>query len=288
MALFVVGADKAGKTLRELRDQYDLPYRPDVMAELVGVDQNTPLTEGQTIRMRDDPGSGEYQSLKKLFTQTTPEQLAQQAQQKAQEQAQKIANEVIESQKKVIEEEKAYAEELFGGKNAFNFDEYNAQESAKQEYSPYYTEMLDDYLTNIGVARDTLESDQKLLGALRSTQSGTMGTENRDYARAVSNAEEGFVGQGMFFSGIKKRALGAAEAEREYGLGNKAIEMQQKNRDVFGTGRQFETAVAQNVETRRGEALKEYYQPKIMAFKRKYPTNTSTLGGYVPEEYLSY
>jgi hypothetical protein len=198
------------------------------------------------------------------------------------------AQAVIDAGKAEIDAERKLAEELFGTNNPFVFDEYLAKESASQEYLPYYTELLEDYLGKVGVSRDTVQDEKKLLNALRTTSTGTAGAENRSYDRAVAEAERGFAGSGMFFSGIKSTKLGQAEAEKEYSVGDTAGEVSRTNRDLFGPGRQYQTAVAGGVEQRRGEQLKEFYAPKVQTYKRRFPTGSDMLSGYLPEEYLRY
>lgn len=199
-----------------------------------------------------------------------------------------FAQSIIDAQQAEIDAEKKMAEDLFGPQNPFVFDEYLAKESAKQEYMPYYSELLDDYVGKIGISKDTVQDESKLLNALRTTSQGTAGEENRAYDRAVAEAERGFAGQGMFFSGIKQRTLGAAEAEKEYSVAKTAGEVTRQNRDIFGPGRQYEAAVAGGVEQRRGEQLKEYYTPRVQTYLRRFPTGGDALAGYVPESFLRY
>ena len=168
--------------------------------------------------------------------------------------------------------------------NPFAFDEELAKKSATQEYEPYYSELLDDYLADVGVKRETLEDEQRLLQALRTTPTGVAGETTRSYERAVAQAEEGFAGRGMFFSGIKKRALGGAEVEREAGIRETATETLRQQRDVE---RQQQEAVAGGVETRREEQLKGYWIPRMQEYQREFPTG-SRLSGYLPEDYLMY
>lgn len=90
MANFVVPKQYAGKTLTQIRNELNAPFRPDVIGN-----ENAPLTEGQKISYAEDPGSGEYQFLSKYFTpestyiqqQNTAQNEAFAAKQKADEQA---------------------------------------------------------------------------------------------------------------------------------------------------------------------------------------------------------
>jgi hypothetical protein len=199
-----------------------------------------------------------------------------------------IAEEIVKAIEPDLKEEKKLAEQLFGADNPFVFDEYSAKQLAQQQYEPYYSEMLKDYLDVVGVKRESLAGDQQLLQALKTTPQGTAGETTRAYERAVAEAEKGFAGRGMFFSGTKKRTLGAGEVEREQGLQQTALETQIKNRDIFGTGRAYETAVEGGIEQRRIESEKEFYMPRVMEYARRFPSESNLLAGYVPSEYLRY
>ncbi len=66
--VFTVGQNIAGKTLSQLRDEAGLAFRPDVLAGMIGTNEKTPLTAGQTFKVNiGDTGSGEVQALPKLF-----------------------------------------------------------------------------------------------------------------------------------------------------------------------------------------------------------------------------
>lgn len=194
-----------------------------------------------------------------------------------------MVNDLLASQEEAIKRETNYLTS-YAKNSPFAFDEVLAKQSAQAEYSPYYTELLDDYIKNIGVNRDTLQSESKLLDALRTTSQGTAGENTRAYTRAVARAEEGFAGQGMFFSGIKKRTLGEGEVEREYGIGQTATETLNKQRDV---GREQTAAIEGGVLQRQSEAIKQYNLGMQQNYMRQFPTgNMSNLQGYLMPDYL--
>ena len=175
--------------------------------------------------------------------------------------------------------------EQYTKEHPFSFDEELAKQSSTAEYEPYYSELLEDYLTDVGVKKDTIQDEQKLLSALRTTPEGTAGEYNRAYSRAVAQAEEGFAGSGMFFSGIKKRKLGEAEVEKEYDVRGMATGVQRKERDV---GREQKTAIEGGVLQRQQEAMSQYYTPFVQSYQRQFPTGARDLTGYMPPEYLMY
>lgn len=214
--------------------------------------------------------------------------------------AKDYANDLVKTQQAQIDKEKSFIGDYLT-KNPFAFDELLAKQSATAEYSPYYTELLNDYLQDIDTKRATIEDDKRLSAYLseRSTEK-----TSREYEMAVASAEEGFAGSGMFFSGIKDRTGGLLNIEKTgeladiatqeeyrqtgYGreLGTLQTAEERQRRDV---GREQETSIAGGIETRRGEALKQYYTPLTQAYYRQFPTSTSSsLKGYLPEDYLRY
>ncbi len=195
-----------------------------------------------------------------------------------------FAHELLKTQEEQIKRETEYLEQ-YTVDNPFVFDEELAKQSAKAQYEPYYAELLEDYLQDVGVKRETIQDEGKLLKALRTTPEGMAGEATRAYERAVSQAEEGFAGQGMFFSGIKKRVLGQAEVERGYGVQERARGVQQRARDV---GREEKEAVEGGILTRRGEAQRQYYYPFVSSYKRQFPTGTQGVESYLPEGYMRY
>lgn len=210
-----------------------------------------------------------------------------------------IVNDILASQQEAIEKESKWLEQ-YTVEHPFAFDEELAKKSATAEYQPYYTELLEDYLAGVDIATQTIESERKYLGEMEKVQTGQLA---RSYERAVTQASEGFAGSGMFFSGIKKRALGGAEveygAEREelatgYGIRGKRLGLREEELGLEERierkrlGREKEEAIETGVLTRRGEAMRGYYVPFTQAYKRQYPTGTLGVEGYLPESYLMY
>lgn len=212
--------------------------------------------------------------------------------------SQDIVNEILNASKSEIDAEVKWLKD-YQADNPFIFDEQLAKQSSTQEYEPYYSELLDDYLSDVGVKRTSVEDDAKLsqyLNKLETTQT------SREYNQAIANAEEGYAGSGMFFSGIKKRAtnilgiqkeeemgrLGTvgAHEQKDYGaaLSSLDTEAMRKQRDI---GREKETAIAGGIENRRGETQKAYWTPLTQSYYRRFPTSGNVLAGYAPQDYLS-
>ena len=108
----------------------------------------------------------------------------------------------------------------------------------------------------------------------------------------------------MFFSGIKDRTGGLLNiektgeladiatkedyAQRGYGrqLGVLDTAEERQRRDIQ---REQDTAIAGGIETRRGEAYKQYYTPLTQSYYRQFPTSSGgVMKGYMPESYLMY
>lgn len=214
--------------------------------------------------------------------------------------AEQIANDIIESQRKQVEEETKFLEQ-YTKDNPFVFDEELARLSATAEYEPYYSELLDDYIKNLDMNRATVQDEQKLLATMNKLDTAQA---SREYTRAVTQAGEGFAGQGMFFSGIKKRAEGETAVEykageegrsaqyqtKEAGLGRQLegynLSEEQKRRDV---GREQQAAIESGILQRKSEATTQYETPLIQAYYRKFPSGSgASLQGYTVPDYLRY
>lgn len=197
--------------------------------------------------------------------------------------AQQIVDDIIRAQEEQIKRESAFLEG-YTKDNPFVFDEALAKESAKAEYSPYYTELMDEYLYDVGVNRDSLQSEEKLLTALTTTPKGTAGQAERQYQRAVETAKQGYAEKGTFFSGTSKRALGQAEVERASTVDRAATDIFRKEKDV---SREQDIAIEGGILQRQQEAQKQYYTPLEQSYFRQFPTGSgSTLSGYIPSDYL--
>jgi hypothetical protein len=215
--------------------------------------------------------------------------------------AEKTANDILSASKKAIEEQTSYLSK-YVKKNPFAFDEALAESSAKAEYEPYYTELLQDYVKGIDLSKETVQTERKLQQELQSYETGK---RSREYTQAVAQAEEGFAGSGLFFSGIKNRALGTQEVEKQAGdkylqagysakeagfqntENSLALQGENKQRDL---ARQQEEAVQAGILTRQNEQSKSYYNTLIQDYSRKFAGNTSSsaLSGYVPQDFLRY
>lgn len=214
--------------------------------------------------------------------------------------AQEYAQAIVDTQNKQIQKEVSFIKDYLA-KNPFAFDELLAKQSATAEYEPYYTELLNDYIEDIDVKRATVEDDKRLSEYLSERSAEKT---SREYEQAIASAEEGFAGSGMFFSGIKDRTGGLLGIEKtgeladittkqDYSqrgydrqLGSLQTSEERQRRDI---AREQDTAIAGGIETRRGEAMKQYYTPLTQSYYRQFPTSSGgTMKGYMPESYLMY
>lgn len=289
MAIFVIPSNWTGKTLKQIGDEIARAggYIPrlDLIAEKAGTDINTPLKPNQTFEW-NDPGAGEQIWLKQHTKETSVAEIE--------------AQRIMDANQKLIDEEKKFLEK-YKQDNPFVFDETLARESARAEYEPYYSELLQDYLTGVETRRATIQDEQKLAQDLYKLDTTS---RSRAYERAVGQAEEGFAGQGMFFSGIKERTTGQQEVEykddsqraslgyetgqRGFGreLGTIDVEESMKRRDI---GREQETQIESGILQRQSEAIKGYNIPLEQSYYRRFPSSGSgVLKGYTVPDYLQY
>jgi hypothetical protein len=215
-------------------------------------------------------------------------------------------DEIFAANQKQIELETGWVEDYLAD-NPYAFDEALARTASTEQFTPYYTEILNDYVTDIDTQRQSVQDDKRLNSILNDYN---VAQTSRSYARAEEQAKQGYADTGMYFSGKRERDVGELGIERgeEMGrLGSQYTHDQsafnrdlgtldtsefRKRRDIMGdstTGRLGElgTAIEGGIQTRRGEALKGYWSPLVSTYKRTFPTSGgNALEGYVPEEYL--
>lgn len=212
--------------------------------------------------------------------------------------AESFAESLLKAQEETIKRETQFLEQ-YTAKNPFIFDEELAKKSATQEYAPYYSELLSDYISDLDLKRETTRGEADLLTTLQKLDKSG---RTRAYEQAVSKAQEGFAGQGMFFSGIRQRAEGLEEVgykeglkgsearygEAQAGLGRTLegydISQQRQERDI---GREQKYAIEGGILQRKKEATAQYYTPLEQAYYRQFPSASGgALRGYTVPEYF--
>ena len=213
------------------------------------------------------------------------------------------AEDILSSQMNKIKEQVSYLKDLVGD-NPFAFDESLARNMATEKFKPYYSELLKDYVdplqTKIGRSQE--DETTALTELTRQTGVGST-TIKRQVDAAVDASREGLAGANLLQSGIGMRGVAGQEIEgadrlkdftdnqtyKENTLKTAASRdrvdtqklIEQKERDVFGKGRAYDTAVTQDVESQRGTSNKQYYNKTLMAYSDRFGAPTQEATGYL-------
>jgi len=168
----------------------------------------------------------------------------------------------------------------------FSFDEELARAAVESEVSPYYEELLGDYLSNVETRKTRAEEDERSQLGLLGEQDRLFREDlNRDYNIAIEKTRQGFAGRNLYFSGKETQAeqrVGTEKTAREdrqqvsqdyrtneLQTGGErfrtdiATEESQRRRDI---GREQDFQIERGVLGRRGEQLEEYTTGAIPAY----------------------
>lgn len=184
--------------------------------------------------------------------------------------------------------------------NPFVFDEQAAKVSATAEYAPYYQTLLNDYLQGVDLKKQNIQDERQLLTDLNKldTQQAT-----QNYQVATQKAEEGYAGQGMFFSGLRERATGLLGAEQNLNTQRQGLQfggqmnnlgLQEKGINLESGiqqrqyGEQQQEAIQSGILQRQKEAQLPYYYTMQSAYQRRFPTGELSIDAYLPPSYLRY
>jgi len=126
----------------------------------------------------------------------------------------------------------------FDTNNPFSFDEALAKASAEERFNPYYEAELKDFTQGIDRQKQSAEGSMKLLTDLNRIQ---VGQDKRNLDEAVSAAEEGYAGAGLYNSGAKERAVGGAVVQGQDTANTRSL---QYNEGIAGGKRQLEDVIA--------------------------------------------
>ena len=180
--------------------------------------------------------------------------------------------------------------------NPFYFDEATAEQASTAEYSPYYDKILSDYMTNINGEIDKAQGDLgRFLSELdRQTQVYT--TQNKaQLASDLENTRQGYVGNGLGFSGFENKALtdttttsnnalndytGSQDAKATQQKADTAYNVNQYNtqgtQEQFNVGNDKAAAIAGGVQQRESEALNQYLYGAQTYYQNDLNPNTGT------------
>lgn len=162
--------------------------------------------------------------------------------------------------------------------NPFWFDEKAAEELATAEYSPYYKELVDDYMSDVNTQTERLQGDNtKILSELNSQRDYFIQDQGVKLDRAIRGVKEGYASTGLYFSGENQRTQKETQADYQSGINdymsqhkykvagqqeetNRGLQdlTTQANRYQRDIGREKETAITGQVQTLKDEALDEY------------------------------
>jgi hypothetical protein len=188
--------------------------------------------------------------------------------------------------------------------NPFAFDEAQAKQLADAKFRPYYEQELADFVEPLKekISRTTEDRDRMLGELVRRRELGTT-QKTRDIEAGLNKAREGFAGRGLLGSGSADREANVQEIKGNENLqdfitqgkfteqttqdqANRDIadfntDINKKNRDIFGSGRAYDTAVTGEVEKQRGTNIGQNAIRAEDAFTQRFGT------GYVNNQRVS-
>ena len=128
--------------------------------------------------------------------------------------------------------------------NPFAFDEVLAKASSEERLGPYYQAELTDYVTGVERQKQAIGGERTLLTELNRT---TAGAEKRNLDEAIKQSEEGFAGQGLYFSGANERSTGMKQIAGQERAQTRELQLGEQ---MAGLGRQ-ESALQTGEATQR-------------------------------------
>lgn len=213
------------------------------------------------------------------------------------------AQELIAEETKKLQEQITFLKDFLAS-NPTGYDEVLARQMAEQKYKPYYEEILNDFVAPMQekISRSVTDENQAITELTRQTQSGER-EQRLDLLTAIDKAKEGFAGAGLFGSGTAKRSVNQANIYGENKIGdylsNQAFKqttlqqtgqrertdyqtaIDQRNRDIFGQGRAFDTAVAGDVQEQETLAQKQLGLKALDAVSSRFGQPLIDIPGYL-------
>jgi hypothetical protein len=213
------------------------------------------------------------------------------------------AEDILREQKAKLTEQVTFLRDFLSA-NPLGFDEVMARTTAEEKYKPYYQEVLSDFVNPIRekISYSSAEQNRVLDELTRSTALGQKRIK-RDTQEAISRAREGFAGAGLLGSGLERGVTSRAEvagrenlqdfmAKSDYSragtIASGELERSQMNRsiankerDLFGAGREFSTAVTKEVESQRQAQLKKRSLRALEAVGSRFGSPLSDIPNYL-------
>lgn len=211
--------------------------------------------------------------------------------------------------KRLIQEQLDFLKDFLKD-NPFAFDESMARVAAESKYRPYFEEQLSDFINPLQdkIQRST-EDQSRILGELVRRRELGETQKTREIMEGLEKSRGGFVGRGLFGSGVQKRDTAmdeikgteelsdfltrsrfeeegtAISGERE--RTDLGTDINQKQRDIFGTGREFDTSVAKELETKRMSNASRYGLRAEEAYQSRFGSPFVGSSGQSVTQYLS-
>jgi len=171
--------------------------------------------------------------------------------------------------------------------NPFYFDEQSAREVATAEFSPYYDELLQDYMGDIKLTSEKNRGDAiRTLADLDKQKELFVKENGTDFEKLIRGIKEGYSNKNLFFSGENNRDQVEAQKSNantlegymstfEKNRGNTVTTDQyqqdvlkkqadQKARDL---AREKTTAIYGGIDTQKNEAMDEYLYGMKLYYK---------------------
>lgn len=227
--------------------------------------------------------------------------------------APKSAEELIKEQqeitKNLISEQLDFLKD-FLSKNPFAFDEAMAKEASQAKFKDYYDEVLSDFVEPIRekIGRSLDDSERILTELVRRRDLGET-QKLREIEQGLEKARGGFAGRGLLGSGGARRSEAvqkiegrediedfmARSEEEETSLtltgererSDYERDIGRRERDIFGEGREYETEVTKDVQSRKQRAFAKVQARGQEAYESRYGVSTVGQSGQSASDYLS-
>jgi len=126
-----------------------------------------------------------------------------------------ILNSAINPIVSMLQASKDYEKE-----NPFFFDEILARQASTAEYTPYYDELLSDYVADTEKTKSRSKEDlDTVLEQLSASKDYYVGRERRLLDKSLKNTSEGYAGNNLFFSGAREKDIKELKGEYMAGIG---------------------------------------------------------------------
>lgn len=241
------------------------------------------VRDGQKFQIRSDPqaAAAALGATPRLIDKSTSSSMPESAQDVLNPgSAYETGRQLIEKTKELVQGQTKFIQDYLKD-NPFAFDEALARNLAQDKFRPYYQELLTDFVEPLQTAiNSSQENETRVLGELTRQRNYEVGERGLRLKDAISAVRAGFAGANLIGAGFANRAenrtrLDSNRATEDFLAGSQFQETQtrkegqqyrgnltdqitKKQRDIFGDGRAFDTAVAGDVQSRRATSQGQY------------------------------